>query len=118
MAVRWLQAGAGVGWELLRGMAMPRLLRLVTAAALGLGVMSLVLLGLGLAGWLNAVTAWGMLGAGWGLGVFWLIVDRRGESLGEVRAVTRWRALWWLAMPSLGLAILGAVVPPGLLWQD
>jgi hypothetical protein len=121
IAVLWLIAATGIGWGLLRRMAMPRLLRFATAAALGLGVMSLVLLGLGLLGWLNAVTAWGILGAGWGLGVFWLVVHRRGVSPSEVASspqTTRWRALWWLAMPSLGLAILGAVVPPGLLWQD
>jgi hypothetical protein len=121
IAVLWLIAAAGIGWGLLRRIAMPRLLRFVTAAALGLGITSLVLLGLGLLGWLNAAAAWGILGAGWGLGVFWLIAHRRGASSGDETPslqTTRWRALWWLAMPSLGLAILGAVVPPGLLWQD
>ncbi|HSU66993.1 MAG TPA: hypothetical protein VLJ39_08990, partial [Tepidisphaeraceae bacterium] len=70
----WLGAAVGLGSVLLRPLgAMEEndkgVLRFVTAAALGLGTMSLLILALGLAGWLNRATAIGLLAAGWGLGI-------------------------------------------------
>ena len=128
IAVACFAAATGIGWGVARRLPAPPLLRWVTAAALGLGMMSLGILGLGLAGWLNGLTAWGLLGAGWGLGALWLFGNRRRGTLPETTGKPEslpmppgnnpWRRLWWLAMPSLGLALLGAVMPPGLLWQD
>jgi hypothetical protein len=44
----------------------------------------------------------------------------RGQetAAAAVAAPSPWRWLWALAMPFLGLALVGAIAPPGLLWQD
>ena len=65
----WLVAAAGWGLFLMRAAKVWKwaetadrsAMRLRWCCALGLGMESLVLLGLGLAGWLNAFWAWGLL---------------------------------------------------------
>lgn len=116
LAVAWLLAMTGVGWGFVRRFSVPPLLRLVTAAAIGIGIVSLLLLAAGLIGWLNAATAWAILLIGLGLGAGWIWAGRK--SLSPPVSATPWQWLWLLLMPFLGLAIVGAVAPPGLLWQD
>ncbi len=99
------------------------MLYLVTAAALGLGVFSLVTLGLGLAGWLNRFTAFGLLGVGVAFGLAVLVRSRRHssapfvESVGVwLRAPAGWAWLWLAAMPFLAIAVVAALCPPGTMW--
>jgi hypothetical protein len=142
----WLACATGLGAAVL--VALPlgddakpgRLLHLVTAAALGIGLLSLATLGLGLAGWLNRGTACALLGCGavaGGLLLFtWRVRLARvslpeanageapasRETGGQIRvwlnAPTGWSWLWLAAMPFLGMAIVVAMMPPGLMWPD
>jgi len=78
LTLLWLASATGLGQFIARPllkdlMSIPAALRFVTMAALGLGVMSLALLGLGLVGWLNALTAWGLVGIGLILGIVRII---------------------------------------------
>ena len=89
----WLASAVGTGSLLLplfRAFAPEvdgRLLRSVTAAAMGLGIFSLIVLCLGLLGWLNRGTAFGLLVVGIvaGLARIWLIRarNREGEAPAE-----------------------------------
>lgn len=116
LAIAWLLAMTGIGWGLVRKFPIPLLLRLVTAAAIGIGIGSLFILALGLVGWMNAVTAWAILLIGLGLAAAWIWAGRK--SITPPVPANPWRWLWLLLMPFLGLAIVGAIAPPGLLWQD
>jgi hypothetical protein len=95
----------------------------VTAVAAGLGVMGLAALGLGLLGVLSQYTAFALLSGGWLSGA--VLVGRRGALAGDVGApVGRWlngpagwHWLWLLVLPMLAVALVGACVPPGLLWR-
>jgi hypothetical protein len=152
----WLAAAAGYGAAPLRllmrrsaagpneafaadGLGTPRppsLLTVVSAVAVGLGVLGLLALGLGLAGMLTQASAIALLAAGWLGNVAWL---RRGvpllragagrdagppartdpvsEPMPAPPAHAGWRWLWLLAAPPLAAALAAAVVPPGLLWK-
>lgn len=100
------------------------LLYWVTATALGLGLLSLITLGLGLGGWLNRATAIGTLVAGGVLGLaaiarsdLWRDRDAFGEVTSDwLRAPGGWAWLWLAAMPFLALAVITALLPPGVMW--
>lgn len=101
-------------------------LRIVTATALGLGAFSLGTLGLGLAGALNTVTAYAMLAAGLAGGAITLVRARRAMTMAGgpdhpvhdwLRAPAGWHWLWLIVVPTLTLAVVAAMVPPGLLWN-
>ena len=118
----------------------------VTSIALGLGIESLATLGLGLMGWLNGVVAWAMLlvgagiavknyaspspgkpGEGGGEGEF-----KQGATFGvrnqphsnplpvyrERGSQSRFRWLWLLPVAVETVAVICALLPPGLLWGD
>jgi hypothetical protein len=101
------------------------ILLFVTAVALGLGFMSLAVLGLGLAGWLSVGTSIALVAGGVVVGV--IVVWRRwgGAFEGDLGKPLRqwlatpagWHWLWLLLLPLLAIAIVGAYVPPGLLWR-
>ena len=120
LAAAWLAAMTGLGWVFVRKLPVPSLLRLATAAAMGMGMVSLWVLGLGLAGWMNGAMAWGIFLAGIAAGGWWLWKARMTPLFrpGEGGDRSYWRWLWVLLMPFLGLALVGAITPPGLLWQD
>lgn len=125
----WLIGAAGWGVVLLLAIRRPHqgesaVLLVVTAVALGLGAISLATLGLGLAGLLNRVVAFALPSAGILAG--WLVVMRRwGESLRHVdeplnrwlRGGAGWDWLLLLAVPLLAMVLVGAVLPPGMLWH-
>ncbi|MEM6314954.1 MAG: hypothetical protein AAF743_12755, partial [Planctomycetota bacterium] len=89
----------------------------VTAVGIGLGVVSVVLVGLSFFGLLSFVTGVALLVVGAGLGALALYRDRE-----------RWRAwserpggVWWGALVAavpFGLALAAATVYPGLLWPS
>jgi hypothetical protein len=94
-----------------------------TALAVGLGVMGLAALGLGLLGVLDQFTATALLGGGLLSGAFF--AWHRGALRGDVGApVVRWlnapagwHWIWQLLLPMLAVALVGACLPPGLLWR-
>ena len=94
------------------------LLHLGTIAALGLGTFSLMILGLGLAGWLNHWTAIGLLAAGILAGILRLFRTRwRGQQ--EQQWLAGRARLGWLlllAVPFISIMTVGALLPPYLLW--
>ena len=121
VALAWLFSAWGIGWPIIWGVLgkddQHGALRIATAAAAGLGAMSLLTLALGLAGWLNYYTAWTMVSAGLALAVgkiwahnveleAWL--NKPGESA--------WA--WIVAMIPAAVVTAAALVPPGLLWGD
>jgi hypothetical protein len=128
LALVWLLSAAGIGSVVLRvfplssvpggeGRGEGRLLEFVTAAALGLGFVSLIVLGLGLAGWLNRFTAWTLLAIGLVAGGVQLEGHRPASEFADAfrePAGSSW--LWLAAMPFLGLALVAAMLPPGMMW--
>jgi len=124
-----LAAGYGIGtWPVTRLLGRER--RAWTAAvatALGLGVLGFAALTLGVAGWLNAVTAWVLLAAGWTAGLAAVgrrKLGRRAEPLPPVDApANRAAAVLFRASVRLPIAIpvfvvlFGASLPPGVLWD-
>ncbi|MDQ3441574.1 MAG: hypothetical protein M3478_14620 [Planctomycetota bacterium] len=120
LLVVWLAAAYGIGSVVpLPATASP--MRGVTRIAIGLGAMSLLTLGLGLAGAMNRMTAFALLGIGIAITIAHAI--RARETLSP--AVRTWRHaragcawLWAAAMPFLAMAVVAALVPPGVLWGD
>jgi hypothetical protein len=119
LALAWLTAAAGIG-----GMFLPRrgwtLLDVVTAIALGLGVIGLVVLVLGLMGWLNGPIAFAVIAIGVAFTTAQLIRSR--ITLVGVQAWFRTPSTWLVACafaaPFLGLALAAALIPPGILWSS
>jgi len=91
------------------------------AVALGLGILGVLTLILGVTGALTRWNAWGIVGLGCGLGVVRAYLARRHTlspplSLGGRGSVVASALLLPLAVP-LGLALFGACLPPGVLWN-
>ena len=120
----WLIAATGMGAWLLPLFRMAgfeergQLLRLVTATALGLGVFSLIVLALGLAGWLNQGSAVALITLGLVLGIVRLWRSRLRDG-----AVRRWLAEpagwgWFglIVVPFAAMMTVGAMLPPYVLW--
>jgi hypothetical protein len=122
----WLLGASGYGsllsrWVLKRETDLPPLLRFVTATAIGLGAMSLALLGLGLLGLLNGWIAWLLVLAGVGIAV---AAVARSDTEENRTAIAAWLSapaganwLWLLAVPFVVVALVAALVPSGLMWN-
>ena len=100
-----------------------RLLLVASGAGVGLGLLVTGSLALGLAGLLNVITGWGLVALLGVLGVvdlrrtLALFAAQRGRSeLADSSRLSTWT--WLLAAPALGVALVAATVPPGLLWGD
>ena len=125
-ALLWVGGAAALGDVLGRtcGVRSVGPLRVATAGGLGLGVFSLLGLGLGLAGALNRPVALAFPIFGYG----WLAVDlwRRGVTRSwGTDAIAGWLrrpagSLWVWAVPAASLTMAGvaACVMPGVLWKD
>jgi hypothetical protein len=118
LALLWLAAAYGIGSLVpLPRSAVP--LHVVTRIATGLGAMSLLTLGLGLAGAMNRASAFALLGVGLALTV-WRAAGSRATAFASARdwwhAPAGWSWLWSAAIPLLAIAIVAAFVPPGVLW--
>ena len=123
----WVVAATLGGMTVLRPFVrgLPLSLRVVGGAALGLGIFSLLGLLLGLAGLLNRITTFALPVISF---FVWVIVFFRTHGNVAVQpyveAVEAWlRAparsawLWAVAMPFLGISLVSATLPPGLLWK-
>jgi hypothetical protein len=123
----WLGAMLGVGTLIYRCFGVrdeQAPLPYATCTALGMGAYSLLTLGLGLAGILNRGMAIVLIVAGIGVGLA-LLPWRRANLKSEIsnlkpdaaaQSVDPAAWLWLLAMPFLAIAVLGAFMPPGILW--
>ena len=94
------------------------------ATGLGLGVLSAATVALGTAGLLSRATAWGLLACGGVLGL--LRVHRAQSGAGREAATGTGRTAWDVPLRSLALlplcvplavALFGATLPPGWLWE-
>jgi hypothetical protein len=116
----WLAAAMGFGAAILKLTGAHRriegMLRIVVAIAIGLGVMSLLVLALGLCVRLRAPLAWGMLIFGWAAAAWARDMWLRGPIKESATPLYRWMLL--LCAAALGLATVAALVPPGFLWGD
>ena len=126
MLLLWLAGASGWGLFLLRISKLweretPGALQWATAAALGLGMESLAVLGLGLAGWLNGLCAWALIVCGVGFGG--LAVKWRQRQSGEgtlerwLKEPAGWEWLWLMAAPFMMIGLASAMAPPGMLWN-
>jgi|GEM_PF-654280 len=110
----WLLAGYGWG-AMARSLARidhrSPLIRITTLAA-GLGIMSLLVLGLGLVGWMKQPVAIVMLVAGAGFTLYRIIRQRAAISH-RVDFVHFW---WLLLLPLASLTFTAAMLPAGVLW--
>lgn len=122
LALLWALAGAGLGSVMLRalriGLNDEPLLAFVTSAGLGIGACSLLILGLGLAGWLSQATAIALLAAGLLAGIARLALDRWSPQALRSRLAmpARWGWVGLIAVPFAALTTVGTMVPPGMLW--
>jgi hypothetical protein len=120
-AILWLASAGGFGWITWKAFRLKEAnpLTAITCISLGLGIMSLGILGLGLVEWMNQKWAIGILVAG----------DLIAISAGYYRAknwntaqwfaeAANWGWLWIAPAAVAGVVALGACFPPGILWGD
>jgi hypothetical protein len=118
----WLAAAWGIGVIStpsgdLNAPARPLLC--VTRVAIGLGVMSLLILGLGLAGWLNRVLAWFVVSGGCLLAASRIRPQSAAAAMKAwLQHPARWEWLWLLCLPVASIAVIAALLPPGVMWGD
>ncbi len=127
VAAFWVIAAGGLGAFVLKRTRADcdRGLFVVTSLGLGLGFFSLILLGLGLAGALNPVTVWALIGVSVGLGLYEVIHASQSLPVPILQCdLSQWflrearmEWLWLLVVPGLAIAITGASILPGFLWK-
>ncbi len=113
-AILFLYLAAACGWGLWIVGKSP--MRYVTATAIGLGIMGLMTLALGLAGFFNLYAAACIVFAGLVLLCFALpIKDVRPKLANNFSSAV----IWWLVPFAifLALALVAASIPPGFLWK-
>jgi hypothetical protein len=112
----WLVACFGIGATVLRGCLAPKsCFAIVSSTALGIGIVSIAVLLLALAGAMNHVIAWAIVIIGITLAIFELARWRPDQTTVKRSTV---HGLLLVLAPFLGIALTGALVPPGLLWGD
>lgn len=123
----WVVSATLGGMTVLRTIVrgLPLSLHVVSGAALGLGVYSLLGTLLGLAGLLNPITTFALPAVSF---LVWVVAFFRTHGNVAVqpymesvetwlRAPARSSWLWVVAMPFLGISLVSATLPPGLLWK-
>lgn len=117
-AVWVLLAGAGVGDLVARAIAprsLPRGERAVLAWLLGAGILPLIVLGGGAAGWMDQ-TGWRIAAGLMALWGAWITRDGWRHTSAATDGGAAWSWAWALAGVPLGLSLIVAALPPGLLW--
>lgn len=120
-ALLWLISAAGFGWMALKllGIKPDGSLATVTCVALSLGIMSLVILALGLAGWMNPISAIAIIAIGDLTAIFAIYRRAKAWNAGKWFAEpANWNWLWLPIAAVAGVVALAACFPPGLLWGD
>jgi hypothetical protein len=123
LVMLWVLAAVGSGEATLKALKLTRsvdlpfstALRFATNAAVGIALMSLVTLGLGLAGVLNRWTAVAQIVVGLAC-LSWRLIASPLKRVQWREAVSFSSWLPVLLMPFLGMALVSALVPPGVLW--
>jgi hypothetical protein len=120
-AVLWLISAGGFGWIAWKAFRLRETnsLTAITCISLGLGIVSLGILGLGLTGCMNQKWAIGILAAGDLIAISasysraknWNAAEWFGEA-------ANWGWLWIAPGAVAGVVALGACFPPGILWGD
>lgn len=122
IAVGVVAASTGLGLWIVRGLGLHAVelrWRWMLSAALGLGTVSLLVLGLGVFGILHRSVWIAILVLSLAAGLAGLPFLKPGLSKLDIdRAGTRLSWLWLLAIGFCSLALLGGTTPPGLLWAD
>lgn len=111
----WLLAAIGIGYRLISRWTrdVDSLLRFSTNAAVGIGAIGLIVLGLGLAGGLNQITGWAILAVGIGL-LPWKQFGVIGPWLTQRSA----GGVYWLLPAGIfAFMVCCASLPPFLLWK-
>jgi hypothetical protein len=122
-AILWLISVGGFGWIAWR-ILKPRetiipSLAGATCVALGIGMTSLAILGLGLAGLLNHAWASGIVAIGAMIGITVLYIrGKKWNVLPWLAEPAGWRFAWIAAAAVAGVVILAAFFPAGILWGD
>jgi hypothetical protein len=117
VASLWLLAMVGIGRFVLFPLhlrAQSRSLQIATAGAAGIGVTSLVLLALGLAGVLNRPIAIALVAIGV-IGFAVEIIRNRNQHRGT-SVSANWA--WLIIVPVIAMVLVSAFVLPGILWGD
>lgn len=96
-----------------------RALWLATTTGVGAGIVSLLVLLLGLTGWLTRASAWGLIGSGLLLLIVF-VSRKRFLHFANWRSIAVSRASWlWLCVaPAGAVLIVAPAVLPGVLWGD
>jgi hypothetical protein len=122
LAFLWLLAAGGIGWLA----AKPFLpthpidsLLIVTSIALGLGIISLLVLCLGLLGWMNQIFAVAIICLGDLIALITLYTRNKSwDATAWLQESVSAGALWIATAAVGGIIALAACFPPGLLWGD
>jgi hypothetical protein len=118
----WLVACYGIGRSLLGLFHRERsTFQCVSSAALGIGITSIAMLLLGLAGFLSRVPAIAIIVIGVALAAWDTItcaIRRKHRDKSDDLRSSGWHWVLLVLAPFLGIAMTGALVPPGLLWGD
>jgi hypothetical protein len=132
VAAAWIAGACALGWVILRRFKLDTngALSLATAGGLGLGIFSLIGLGLGLLGWLDrpVAIAFPIVSL-----LFWIAdyfqsrstpAPRYAEEPGQDSNLRQWLLtpagaswLWLVPVVSLTIALMSASMMPGILWK-
>jgi hypothetical protein len=108
--VAWLAACGGFGWIVFKLLGDNKW-ALVSSLAAGMGILSLLILGLGLLGWLNHGSAIAIVCIGIGIAIFPV-----GKYLRKSREPAAGNWTFVALAPLAGMVFVAALFPPGFLW--
>ncbi len=122
LALFWLLAAGGIGWLAAKSVLPTQpidSLLIVTSIALGLGIISLLVLCLGLLGWMNQIFAVAIICLGDLIALITLYTRNKSWDAGAwLQESVSAGALWIASAAVGGIIALAACFPPGLLWGD